>query len=67
MPVVDVEDNDLSVHGEALEIPEDMAMEEKRLEEERAEREKKEMEKQLSNGTSQMDHLLVKKLDELLS
>jgi hypothetical protein len=29
VPVVDVEDNDLSVHGEALEIPEDMAMEEK--------------------------------------
>jgi ATP-dependent DNA helicase len=67
VPVVDVEDNDLSVHGEALEIPEDMAMEEKRLEEERAEREKKEMEKQLSNGTSQMDHLLFNKLDELLS
>lgn len=66
-PVVDIEDNDLSIHGEALEVPEDMAMEEKRLEEERAQREKKEMEKQLSNGSSQMDHLLFNKLDELLS
>ena len=67
MPVVDAEDNDLSIHNVALEIPEDMAMEEKCLEEEQAKREREEMEKQPSNGTSQMDDMLFNKLDELLS
>lgn len=52
VPVVDAEDNDLLVHGEALEVSKDMVMEEKRLEEERVEKEKKEMENHLSNGNS---------------
>ncbi|KAH9314573.1 hypothetical protein KI387_023200 [Taxus chinensis] len=62
---IDLEDNDLPCDGEVLQIPKDIAMEEKRLEEERIKQE--EMKEQIKDGTQQIGNLVFSRLEALLN